>query len=111
MVYLRYVPHRVGQDNHQAPLALKSRGGAAWRRGGTQTRDLQPFPGEPQVGPSPGRGLLTTLGMDMPGSGKGHSKGIRQGLGSGTVGRVGTQRREQNPHRTSEEMDAVRLLP
>lgn len=72
--------------------------------------DLQPSTREPQAGPSPGGGLLTTLGMGMPKSGKGHSERLKQDLGPGTVSRVGTQK-WQNPHKKSEGMEAVRLLP
>lgn len=77
-----------------------------WRTEATQTMDLQPSTREPQAGPSPGRGLFITLGMGMPESGKGHNERLKHSLGPGTMGRVGTQRRWQNPHKKSEGTDS-----
>lgn len=68
-------------------------------REGTQARDLQPSPREPQGGLSPDRGLKSS---------KDHNKGPRQGLGPGTVSRVVIQRKRQNLHRMREGTEAVK---
>lgn len=77
--HLRHAHHRAGEDSHQAPLALKSRGGVICRRGDPDHGDPQPAP--VSLGGPSGQECVHDLGGSMPGPGKGQRQGTGRAQG------------------------------